>query len=74
MADTGKIVVEGFGAGAIEYVVLEGFNPNPVALAANVVDMGFGTPGGRLVLEGFWPNAGAETSGAFYVFGEEVLG
>lgn len=71
MADTGKIVVEGFGAGAIEYVVLEGFNPNPVALTANIVDMGFGSPGGRLVLDGFWPNA--VTSGAFWIFGDTVI-
>lgn len=73
MADTGKIVVEGFGAGAIKYVVLDGYNTNPAApLTANLITMGFGTPGGRLVLDGFSAVAGA-SGGAFYIFGETVI-
>lgn len=71
MADTGLIVTEGFLAGAVKYVVLEGFNPNPAVLTANVIDMGFGTPGGRLVLDGFWPNSAS--SGAFWIFGDTVI-
>lgn len=70
MADTGHLVSDGFGAGAIAYVVLEGLNPDPVT--ANVINMGFGTPGGRLVLDGFHPGA-AGASGAFYIFGETVI-
>lgn len=75
MADTGKIVVEGFSAGAIKYVVLEGYAPNPAApLTANLITMGFGTPGGRLVLDGFWPNAvGGGGSSGGCIFGGAVI-
>lgn len=75
MADTGRIVTEGFGAGAIKYVLLEGYSPNPAAPpTANIIDMGFGTPGGRLVLDGFWPAAGSGgEAGAFWLFGETVI-
>lgn len=81
MADTGHLVIGGFKAGAIEYVTLDGFVPNPSAetLVACVVSEGFGLTAfddGRLLLDGFVTNPaspGGGGSGAFYVFGDAVV-
>jgi hypothetical protein len=74
VADTGKIATEGYSAGAIKYVVLEGFVPNPSAIVnANLITMGFGAATAfDLVLDGLVANP-AVGSGAFYIFGDTVI-
>lgn len=73
MADTGKIATGGFGAGAIKYVVLDGFVPSPATLVnACIVTMGFGAANThKIALDGFVANPPA--SGAFWVFGDAVI-
>lgn len=76
MADTGKIATEGFGAGAIKYVVLEGFNTNAGGTVnACLVTLGFGVANiHKIALLGFVPNGSSpSSSGAFYIFGDAVV-
>jgi hypothetical protein len=77
MADTGHIAIEGFKAGAIKYVVLEGFVPNPLSFTLNacIVTMGFGIANThKVALLGFVPGTFTPTSArAFYIFGESVV-
>ncbi len=77
MADIGKITTDGFGAGAIQYVVLGGFVPNPGSgiVDAGLVTHGFGTANAhRPVLFGFVanPGGGGGASG-FCIFGGAIV-
>jgi hypothetical protein len=79
MADTGKIAIEGFSAGAIKYVVLQGFVPNPAgpsALQACLATLGFGTANAhKVALLGFVGSAAPPSAaGAYPVFGGTVIG
>ncbi len=61
MADTGKIATEGYSAGAIKYVVLDGFIPNPGGgggiVNACLATFGFGTANThKFALDGFVAN------------------
>jgi hypothetical protein len=69
MADTGKIATEGFGAGAIKYVVLQGFNTNVIGTVnACIVTMGFGLSNAhKIPLIGFVGASSVGSSGAFPV-------
>lgn len=74
MPDTGKIAIGGFSAGAIKYVALDGFIPNPsgTTLNACIVSGGFGNANThKLVIDGF--TMPGVTSGAFYIFGDTVI-
>lgn len=73
MPDTGKIAVRGYGAGAIKYVALRGFVPNPAAIvSACLATRGFGTANThKVALRGFVANP--TTSGAFWIFGDTVI-
>lgn len=78
MADTGKLAVEGFSAGAIKYVTLLGFIPTgPIGstLVPCLVSMGFGNNAiPKITLHGFAANpAPPPGGGAFYLFGESVV-
>ncbi len=76
MADTGKIATEGYGAGAIKYVALEGFNTNITGnVNACIVTMGFGVSNAhKIALLGFVGAGTVASSGAFYIFGDTVVG
>ena len=77
MADTGKIATEGFGAGAIKYVVLQGFNTNVTGTVnACLVTLGFGVANThKIALLGFvGAGAGPTSAGAFPIFGGTVIG
>ncbi len=77
MADTGKIATEGFSAGAIKYVVLQGFNTNITGTVnACLVTLGFGlSDAHKVALLGFvGAGSGPATSGAFPIFGGTVIG
>lgn len=79
MADTGKIATGGFGAGAITYVALGGFAPNPGGVGgvnACLVTMGFGAAtDANLTLLGFAANPGAAPAvgGAGSILGGAIL-
>ncbi len=67
MADTGKIARGGYGAGAIKYVVLDGFIPNPSGGIVNacLATFGFGTANThKLALDGFTANPISGGTGA----------
>jgi hypothetical protein len=76
VADTGKIAVEGFSAGAIKYVVLQGFVPNPSGTVnACLVTLGFGAANShKVALLGFVGVTAPTTTGAYPVFGGTVIG
>ncbi len=76
MADTGKIATEGYGAGAIKYVALEGFNTNVTgSVNACIVTMGFGVANAhKIALIGFTGAGAVAAAGAFYIFGDTVVG
>ncbi len=79
MADTGKIATEGFGAGAIRYVVYGGFTPNaiPSGLQPCIASMGFGLNAiTRVMLFGFAANpgvGGGGGGGGFCIFGGGIV-
>lgn len=76
MADTGHIAIEGFKAGAIKYVVIEGFNLGGSAppLNACVISEGFGVANThKIVLDGFCTNPSSGGGGTFSIFGGYVL-
>ncbi len=76
MADTGKIAIEGFSAGAIKYVVLQGFNTNVTGTVnACLVTLGFGLANThKIALLGFvGSSVGPTTTGAFPIFGGTVI-
>ena len=78
MADVGHLVIDGFKAGAIAYVVLDGFAPNPSAttVAAGLVTMGYGTPNAhKLFLDGFAANPSGIVggTGSFSIFGGSII-
>lgn len=67
MADTGKLAAEGYGAGALKYMVLDGFSPNPVGpLVACLASMGMGAASihARFALDGFAANPGSGGGGS----------
>jgi hypothetical protein len=72
--DTGKVAVRGYGAGAIKYVALRGYVPNPptTTLVACLATRGFGIANThRKALRGFVanPGGGGGGTGVFYIFG-----
>lgn len=76
MADTGKIATEGFGAGAIKYVVLSGFNTNVTGtVSACLVTLGFGVANAhKVALLGFVGASSPTSAGAYPIFGGTVIG
>lgn len=78
MADTGHIAIHGFKAGAIKYVVLHGFNPNPTSstLIKCVASRGYGQVSGtrsKFALRGYSTFvSGAPSPVVFQVFGEDI--
>lgn len=76
MADTGKIAIEGFSAGAIKYVVLQGFNTNVTGTVnACLVTLGFGVSNAhKIALIGFVGASSPSSAGAYPIFGGTVIG
>lgn len=76
MADIGHIVIDGFKAGAIKYVVLDGYQTATAGpLIPCLASEGYGVNAsllGRVLLDGFTTNP-ASGGGAFYVFGDSVV-
>jgi hypothetical protein len=76
MADTGKLAAEGYTAGAIKYMLLDGFNPNPTAaLQACLASEGYGAVNAHLLLlDGFAVGSAPPASGKVYaIFGGDVI-
>lgn len=76
MADTGKLAIEGYSAGAIKYMVLDGLVPSTSGpLSACLASEGYGQSAmtrGRVLLDGFVTNP-SSGSGAYYIFGDAVV-
>lgn len=74
MADTGKIATVGFGAGAIKYVVLEGFLSSAGVVVACLATFGFGTANThKIPMLGFVGGGSTPVSGAYCIFGGSIL-
>ncbi len=75
MADTGKIATSGFGAGAIKYVVLDGFIPNPGGSIVNacLVTMGFGASNAHKIPLLGLVGGTSSSGGGFCMFGGAII-